>query len=256
MSAITLKMKTLAGAGLLTLGLIFVPALATASFASEIGNLQITPTVGSPESPEEFRAVFSEPEDNYSFLIDAVLIEAFPQYEEDGFLLKSGSAAGTFMVYFDRSWTKEKGPSASEYIDSIDEFMRSEYGDDLEIVDANVGIVIAGVSMPASAWYVGNTFIMTAAEERDDGMVYWSVRADDEISVETVNALTEAVATFRPDANYYGSTNIYIDPQYLVVRPAEEPSQPKTAQSDQYKVKSFLTVINNYMKPDGTENCA
>ena len=93
-------------------------------------------------------------------------------------------------------------------------------------------VTIAGVSLPAAAWYRQSPdsglmlFEMRALETLPDGgVVMWGMSAVDDEADAVFQGLTEAIATFRVDPSAYGAARtVTVSPSMLSERPADSSS--------------------------------
>ncbi|MBR2834412.1 MAG: hypothetical protein IKE43_01665 [Coriobacteriales bacterium] len=225
---LTKRAKLLLGIGLLVacMTAVLVMAAMPAAYAGN-GALDLL-TKGSQQQTEGIeRAVFSEAEDGYSLLYDSSKYVAIQQVGEDVFVLSADgktfdeTSASYFMVGFYPS--SETMPTHEVLAKDLREIQESFPNSEIEIIGEEVGISIAGVHMEATALYVDDQFFMIAVENRGDTVAYWYIIGSDEDTGAIMEGLTEAVATFKPSADYFNDTSVIVtDASLLETRPVQE----------------------------------
>ena len=242
LSSLPIRAIASAAACCLTFALASSPgaALAMEVDLQDLGaHMLAQPISEADDDLEELRNPYANETQGYSLLLPG---GEFGVFERDGgngetlFYLKDSIAetqasyGSLFSVLFAPGWSDTA--IVDEFFGQLLASVSAQAGD--EFTQINEGtyemIVLGGVEMPAAAWYRYDDvasclrFEMRAMEVLPGGgTVVWSMSAvNEEIDV-TLQALSEAVATFKADpAAYGGASVVWTNASSLASRPAGE----------------------------------
>lgn len=213
--------------------------LADLPFAPAVPELAgIVAPRAAEDGPELSRNPYANDVQGYALLYDG---GAYGIVEQDGragqtvFYLKDSIAetptsfGSLFTVFYNADW--DGNPTVDQYFEELLHNVEMESGDSFfQISEGNYQTIsLAGVDMPAAAWYRHDAdcgrdrFEMRAFEPvAGGGFAVWSMSAVDEEVDVVLQGLTEAVATFRDDpAAFRGADAVTVDAASLAQRPRE-----------------------------------
>lgn len=212
-----------AGLGLaLIVGGLGLAAVQPVDFGSD--PVDASPAVAyASEAAEEVRTPYVNATQGYSLLRDSSLFGINEQNDGAGqtvfYLIGSKAETSSvygslYTVFYDPTWDGSLG--IDQFFEQLVNNVRTESGDSFTPVTAGAYeyIELAGVRMPAAAWYRTSPdsgyrlFELRALEELPGGgAVVWSMSVIDEEADVVLKGLTEAAATFRTDPAFYNGTN-------------------------------------------------